>query len=109
MGTIWNGIDLDGFRYRVSPADGPVVTVARLSPEKDLGVLLRATAIAARHEPALRLEIAGDGPCREELAETAARLGLRERVRFLGAVEDVAGLLSPPASSCSPRGPKELR
>src|SRR5262249_39705450 len=40
-----------------------------------------------------RLHIAGDGPCRAELERQAARLGLGEAVRFLGAVRDVPALL----------------
>ena len=46
--TILNGIDIDRFPYNGPSPDGPVVTVARLSPEKDVANLVRATAIAAR-------------------------------------------------------------
>ena len=45
--TILNGIDIDRFPYNGPSPDGPVVTVARLSPEKDVANLVRATAIAA--------------------------------------------------------------
>jgi glycosyltransferase involved in cell wall biosynthesis len=92
--TICNGIDVQRFTYTGSQRDGPAVLVARLSPEKDIDTLLRAAALAVAHDPAFRLEIAGDGPCREALRQTCAELGLQEQVRFLGQVRDVPGLLA---------------
>jgi len=58
------------------------VFVGRLTAQKALGVALAAVA----EVPAARLLIVGDGPEREPLEREAARLGLGERVRFLGAV-----------------------
>jgi glycosyltransferase involved in cell wall biosynthesis len=69
------------------------VTVARLSPEKDLACLLQAMALVMARDPSIRLEIAGDGPCREELVRLAQELGLGGTVRFLGEVRDVPALL----------------
>jgi glycosyltransferase involved in cell wall biosynthesis len=91
--TILNGIDLDRFPYTGPCPQGPVVTVARLSPEKDVANLVRATAIAAREEDDLRVEVAGGGSCLEELKGLAAELGVAERVTFLGEVRDVPALL----------------
>ena len=54
------------------------MTVARLSPEKDIANLVRATAMAAEWAPELRVEVAGGGPClavRAELACTRVRRG----------------------------------
>src|SRR5262249_46559104 len=90
---VWNGIDVDRFRPSPRP-DGPAVTVARLSPEKDVETLLRATALVLRDDPAFRLEIAGDGVCMAPLRQTAAHLGLDGVVTFLGQVRDVPGLLA---------------
>ena len=94
VSTIWNGVDLS--RFAPVPVDrtGPVVTVARLIPEKDIATLLRAMALAAEQDGKLRLEIAGDGPCREELLGLAEQIGVSERVRFLGVVSSVSDLLS---------------
>jgi glycosyltransferase involved in cell wall biosynthesis len=91
--VLWNGIDLERFAERGPRPDGPIVTVARLSPEKDIANLLRALAIVARTHPAVRLEIAGDGPCREDTVRLACELGLEPRVRFLGETRDVPALL----------------
>jgi glycosyltransferase involved in cell wall biosynthesis len=91
--TIWNGIDVTQFDYAGARTDGPVVTVARLSPEKDIATLLRAAAIAREEHHGLRLEIAGDGACLPSLQTVTRELGLGEQVRFLGRVRDVPAVL----------------
>ena len=91
--TILNGIDIDRFPYNGPSPDGPVVTVARLSPEKDVANLVRATAIAAREGDDLRVEVAGGGACLEDLKSLAAELGVAGRVTFLGEVRDIPALL----------------
>ena len=90
--TIWNGIDLERFTYAAPRVGGPVVAVARLSPEKGVDHLIRAIAIAARECPSIRAEIAGDGPCLPGLIELRNRLGLTDRIGFLGQVHDVPSL-----------------
>lgn len=92
--SIHNGIDAERFEFHPVRDEGPAVIVARLSPEKDIETLLRATAIAVGQDRTFRLHIAGDGPCRPALERLAASLGLRENVTFLGKVQDVAGLLA---------------
>jgi glycosyltransferase involved in cell wall biosynthesis len=57
------------------PAGGPVLFVGRLTHQKNLRALLEAAAEVQR-ELALRLEFAGDGPLRADLADAAGRLGL---------------------------------
>jgi glycosyltransferase involved in cell wall biosynthesis len=91
--VIWNGIDLDRFAFHGPRLDGPAVTVTRLSAEKDLATLLHAIPLVTRAEPSFRLEIAGDGPCREELLTLTGELGISGHVNFLGEVGDVPGLL----------------
>jgi glycosyltransferase involved in cell wall biosynthesis len=92
--TVWNGIDLDRFAYRGPNPEGSAVIVARLSPEKDHATLLRAASLALRADPGFRLEIAGDGPCHEDLKRLANELELGDCVRFLGRVDDVPALLA---------------
>lgn len=93
VATLRNGIDTRRFAFRGPCADGPAVVVARLAPEKDIGTLLRATALVVRAHPGFRLAIAGGGPCMPELRHLTAELGLADHVEFLGMVGDVAGLL----------------
>jgi sugar transferase (PEP-CTERM/EpsH1 system associated) len=92
--TICNGIDLARFGYTGPRPGGPIVTVARLSPEKDVATLLRATALALSELPNLRVEIAGAGPCLPDLQRLAGDLGLGANVRFLGERRDVPELLA---------------
>ena len=89
-----NGIDLTRFAYSGSDPNGPAVLVARLSPEKSIDTLLRAVPILLAKCPDFRLEIAGDGPCREALHSLSSQLHLDNVVRFLGTVHDVPSLLA---------------
>jgi len=66
-----------------------VVTLARLTAQKGLSILLRA----AVDLPHVSFAIAGDGPDRAALEAEAAQLGVADRVRFLGFREDTAALL----------------
>jgi glycosyltransferase involved in cell wall biosynthesis len=91
--TLWNGIDLTRFAYSGPSDEGPIVTVARLSPEKDVANLLRAAQRVVAIQPQARFEIAGDGPCRESLARLAQELNLAEHVVFHGSVRDIPALL----------------
>jgi glycosyltransferase involved in cell wall biosynthesis len=94
VSTIWNGIDTTRFAYTGPCAGGPVVTVARLSPEKDIANLLQAAALVRRERPGFRLEIAGDGPCMTALRQLASDLALEQSVTFRGEVRDIRGLLA---------------
>jgi glycosyltransferase involved in cell wall biosynthesis len=91
--TIRNGIDLKRFAPTGPAPGGPVVTVARLSPEKDVATLVRAAAVAVRIMPSFRLEVAGDGACMPELRRLTAELRLAEHVRFHGGVRDIPAFL----------------
>ena len=90
---ILNGIDTSVFRFVGPKPGGSGVTVARLSPEKDIGSLLRAMAIIRQTCPTFTLEIAGDGVCKADLLVMSRDLGIESQVRFLGQVRDVRAVL----------------
>jgi glycosyltransferase involved in cell wall biosynthesis len=92
--TLRNGIDVARFAYAGPRNGGPVVTVARLSPEKDIATLVRAADLVRRQQPGFRLEVAGDGPCLPELQALVDALALEGHVHFLGQVNDVPALLA---------------
>ncbi|HVT88190.1 MAG TPA: glycosyltransferase [Tepidisphaeraceae bacterium] len=94
VSAVWNGIDVTRFAYHGPVADGPAVLIARLSPEKDVETLLRATAILVRQHPAFRLDIAGDGPRSAALKQLAGELGIDSQVRFLGEVDDIREVMA---------------
>lgn len=71
------------------PPDLPrLCTAARLSPEKDLGLLLAAFRRLQSIQPAA-LVLVGDGPDRAVLERRVADWGLADRVRFVGHRENV--------------------
>lgn len=66
--------------------DRVMISIGRLAKEKNLELLLRATALSLEDHPNLRLVLLGDGPDREELEDLSAKLGISERVTFVGEV-----------------------
>jgi Glycosyltransferase len=84
-----NVVNLDAFFPAAALPDKPHLLVTRnLEPIYDIGVVIRAFAIvAARHDEA-RLTVAGSGPDRTMLERTAAELGVADRVRFTGRVDN---------------------
>lgn len=90
---IPNAIDTSRFAFVGPQSRGPITMVGRLSPEKNVQLLLKAFAIALREEPQLNLEIVGDGPCRSELDALSRQLGIAQRVLFAGETRVVAPFL----------------
>ena len=91
------GLDESAFEivhYGIEPGPAPppppreprLAIVGRLIPIKGHEVLLEAVARVRAEIPDVILEIAGDGPLGSQLEATAARLGLADRVTFLGRV-----------------------
>lgn len=71
-----------------------LVTISRLSPQKDLPTLIRAFKVVEAQIPDSRLRIAGEGPLRTSLMSLVSQLGLSRKVKFLGKVSDTEQLLS---------------
>jgi glycosyltransferase involved in cell wall biosynthesis len=102
--TIPNGIDAESFRRRTSKAtararlelssDALVLGgVGRLEEAKGFTYLLDAVAMLAADFPKLMLVVAGRGPLLDDLTRQAGRLGIADRVRFLGFQSDIQGVL----------------
>lgn len=71
----------------LGPGDVLVLSVSRLAPQKNLGLLLDIAA-ALRHRPDITFAVVGEGPLRDELA---ARITAEDlRVRLLGRSDDVS-------------------
>jgi sugar transferase (PEP-CTERM/EpsH1 system associated) len=104
--VIANGVDSDHFaprpqmksicRARLGLPDNSLLigTVGRLVAIKDQALLLRAVKILVDRGLSLSVSLAGDGPEREPLRALAAALALTDRVRFLGASNNVADFLN---------------
>lgn len=98
--TIPNGIDLEPFARRAArpvsldPAihgGRYALFLGRLSRRKGVDVLVRAMANVPSSSE-VRLVIAGAGEEQSELEQLAAKLGIADRIRFVGPVEGQAKL-----------------
>jgi glycosyltransferase involved in cell wall biosynthesis len=103
------GIDVELFRQkdstqltelaaRYNPDERRIlVTIARLSKEKNLDFLIAAMKeLKARHAPSFRLLIIGDGDERARLTSTIRDAGLTSEVRLVGSVpmQDIPAYLA---------------
>jgi glycosyltransferase involved in cell wall biosynthesis len=79
-------------RGNSAAADTRVLNVGRLSVEKGQSLLLRAVAELAPSYPTLRVDFAGIGPLADELMREAQVLGIANRIKFNGYVEDMRSL-----------------
>jgi len=97
--VIYNGIDVDKFASHPAHPTAVLPTfrvgsVGRLVPAKDHVTLIRSFAMISAAMPTVELHIAGDGPCRSVISQTAASLGVANRVFLHGACLNVPGFLS---------------
>jgi glycosyltransferase involved in cell wall biosynthesis len=94
---IPNGIDLRPFespRQSERVAGPPVIcTVARLSPEKNIGLLIEAASLLKKRGRDFSLWIVGEGPQRAVLEQLAEQRGVMSLTKFLGRQEQVAPIL----------------
>jgi glycosyltransferase involved in cell wall biosynthesis len=107
VAVIHNGLDLSRFsgatsearaRQRAAwglrPNDRVVGIVANLRAVKNIGSLLEAFARVARDFPDAALVSVGEGEMRPALERRRDELGLGDRVRFVGQVDDVVPCLA---------------
>lgn len=82
---------IDALRAALGLAPGAFVfaAVARLSPEKNLAMLVDAFDALAKEDPGVVLLLAGDGPGRAALEAQVERAGLSRRVHLIGARSDM--------------------
>ncbi len=103
---IENGIDLRPFHNPPQPCSKTslnipetavlVTYVGRLSPEKDIDILLEQFAVAKDVIPNLHLMIVGNGASRPELEKQTSQLGVADSVLFTGslAYENIGNYLA---------------
>jgi glycosyltransferase involved in cell wall biosynthesis len=91
--VIYNGIAKYGALAKCGDATHPpqIIMVARFVPQKDHRTLLRAVADIKEQ---FELLLVGDGPGHLEIERMVVSEGLKQKVHFLGARNDVPALLS---------------
>jgi glycosyltransferase involved in cell wall biosynthesis len=89
------GVDPEALPYREREGHRRVVCVARLEAKKGHRDLLRAIALARADVPGLSLDLVGEGIEYDALRRLCDELGLRNEVRFHGALssDEVRALL----------------
>ena len=92
--TVHNGVPDVPASLRARPHTQPprLIMVARFEPQKDHFTLLRA--MYELRDLQWELELVGEGPLLDSVRSEVGRLGLVERVHFLGARRDVAERLA---------------
>ena len=99
LSTIHYALERDRFRPSVSAdlsleVSPPVIgTISRLIHQKGIHVLLKAFAACNKTHPSSSLVVIGDGPERSNLENLARKLGLGNRVHFLGHRADAHRIL----------------
>jgi len=86
--VIYNAVRPSGRLSAIDPKARVVLYVGRLAVMKGVDTFLRAAARVLTVIPDALFVIAGEGPEYGRLVELAARLGIGERVMFLGKVSD---------------------
>ena len=76
--------DPDRYRERLQLPPEYVLCVARHSAEKDIDRLLMACSQLFRDQLSCSLVLCGSGPLMEHLRKSAAKLGIAQRVHFVG-------------------------
>jgi glycosyltransferase involved in cell wall biosynthesis len=97
--VLYNGVDVANFPLREpNPPGRPlrVGVVARLVERKGHRFLLEAMARLGDDGdcPEFSLDVVGDGPAGDELRQLTARLGLSDRVNFLGDTGEIPSILA---------------
>jgi glycosyltransferase involved in cell wall biosynthesis len=104
--VIYNGIDTARFqrprssalreKYGWSDDDIIIGSLGNIRPAKGYDILLQAAALLRQSPGSYRFVVAGQGKGRlyEELLALRKQLGLQERVKFLGFVDDAAAFLA---------------
>jgi glycosyltransferase involved in cell wall biosynthesis len=96
--VVYPGLNIEKYsaarRDPPTPSDLLIGTAARLVPIKGIVTAIRAVANLQHEFPSLHLEIAGDGPERENLENEVQQLHIANRVSFLGWVPNLAPLMA---------------
>jgi glycosyltransferase involved in cell wall biosynthesis len=93
LDVVPNGVDLPMIESAVPSEERfDLIFVGRLLAHKNVDLVLDALRILRDEGTTLSCAVVGEGPERDELDRQVDRLGLTDQVRFLGRIEDSAGV-----------------
>ena len=94
--VIYAGVETSTTPPTAPPVDGPIRmgVLSRLVPLKRIEAVIEATAQLAASGIDIQTEICGEGPSEQALRALVERLGIAERMRFLGWRTDRVALLA---------------
>jgi glycosyltransferase involved in cell wall biosynthesis len=104
--VIHNAVDLERFqpdklkrqqtreKLSIAPDDTVIGFAGRLAFVKGVDLLIEAASSIMKEPSRFILVIAGDGPEREKLQLLAENLGIAEKVKFLGFVDNIAEVMN---------------
>lgn len=89
--VVNNGIDLTVFQKAKTITDpDKIIMVSRFAPAKDHETVIKAMPLISKN---FQLYFVGDGDKRPACEELVKRMGMEERIHFLGARSDIPGLV----------------
>ncbi|MFQ5883488.1 MAG: glycosyltransferase [Thermoplasmata archaeon] len=98
MEVIPTGVDIERFNTNVSGQEireqwnlngsELILHVGRISPEKNVNLLLSAFSLVRREKPEAKLMLVGSGPALGDCKTRVKRMGLEEGVIFAGFIDD---------------------
>lgn len=103
LAVIPNGVDLNRFQAAASLNANPfglpdarraILFVGRLDKQKGLDRFFHELPVIFRVLPQHDLALVGSGPLKDSLSRLAARLGVADRVRFLGWQPDATAMIA---------------
>ena len=87
--VVPNIVNLETFHPAISrPATPHLIVTRNLEPIYDIDTAIRAFAVVAAAHPDARLTVAGSGPSLPHLARLTADMGVADRVRFTGRLDN---------------------
>lgn len=92
---IPNAVNYDILKIkRASKIDNKIVSVGRLTPQKNYPMLIKAFANFYKNHKEYVLEIYGDGPLKNDLINLTKELNITKVVKFIGYQDNVLSLIN---------------
>lgn len=83
---IYNGVDLKKFKPGIKSKNPLILYLGRLQYYKSLNIFIKAAKKVLKEAPNAEFVIAGEGEEKKKLQKYAKRIGMLDKIRFLGHV-----------------------